>query len=344
VKESIITIQDKYGISLSYKVKSKFVEDLSEGESVEECFAVKSKKSPIAYKNKPGLWFSLIVADRTGEIPVKFWGGAVNGTVTKLFSSFNVGDVLLIKGPIEFDNFSKSLTISVNEGIGQITKVDEYDFSDYRSVSKLNREEMVKEFKEIIDSIKNSDIKRLLKDFFDDEEFMKKYSESPAAQKNHHSYRSGLLEHVLNIIKISRIVVNNYPELDLDILIAGCILHDIGKIVEYKTTTVIDFTVEGRMLGHISIGSKMVEDRIVKLDKQAPFEKSLKYKILNMILSHHGKLEYGSPVLPRFPEAIALHKIDDCDAQVKLALDVKDKIRSDDEIVWTKEFEHMYMK
>lgn len=325
-------------------MKSKFVQDLSEGESIEECFAVKSKNSPRPYKEKPGLWFSLTVSDKTDYIPVKFWGGAVSDTVTQLFSSFNVGDVLLIKGSVEFDNFLKSLAISINEGVGQITKVDDYDSRDYIQSSKRNREEMVTEFKEIVDSIQNSDIKRLLKDFFDDEEFMKKYSESPAASRHHHNCISGLLEHVLNMIKISKIVVNNYPELDLDVLIAGCILHDIGKIAEYKTTTVIDYTVEGRMLGHIPIGYKMVEDKIVKLDQQTPFEKSTKYKILNMVLSHHGVLEYGSPVLPRFPEAIALHKIDDCDAQVKLALDVKDKIKSDDEIVWTREFEHMYMK
>ena len=154
----------------------------------------------------------------------------------------------------------------------------------------------------------------------------------------------GLLEHVLSMIAISKTIAEQYePDLDLDLMIAGCMLHDVGKIFEYEAKAAIKFTVTGSLLGHIPIGAKMVGDEIDRLEDFSPV---LKNKILHMILSHHGTKEAGSPVVPLFPEAVALHKIDDCDAQTKNAIQVKKELleTTSEDIAKRWPFEAMYLK
>jgi 3'-5' exoribonuclease len=140
----------------------------------------------------------------------------------------------------------------------------------------------------------------------------KKYSQAPAGKMWHHDFVGGLLEHVLSLISMSKTIQQSHPELNLDLLIATCILHDIGKVVEYKITTTIEFTTEGRLFGHLSIGYFMVAQRISEM---SDFPEDLRLRILHMILSHHRQLAQGAPVVPMFPEAVAFALIDDVDAQ-----------------------------
>lgn len=321
-------------------MKNQFIKDLTDGNSINDYFAVKSRTAPSPYKNKSGLWFSLTVSDKTGDIPVKFWGGATEQTVKDLYASFDLNDVVQIKGLVQHDSYANALTISINEDTGELKKIDTFDIKDFLPTTDKDIPTMISQLKEIIESIQDTDIKQLLKSFFDVPEFMKKYSETPAAKSNHHNYVGGLLEHVLGLIKISGTLTSVYPELNSELMIAGCILHDIGKIEEYETKTAITFTTEGSLLGHITIGSKMVEEKINSISN---FSEITRKKIIHMILSHHGTKEFGSPVLPQFPEAIALHKIDDCDAKVKFSLQLKQMHNSDDELVWTK-MGYMYLK
>ncbi len=331
---------------ISSFVKTQYIKDLQEGQPIDDYFAVSSKTAPRKYNNKDGMWFSFDISDKTGSIPVKFWGRSNEETVKELFSSFKINDVVSIKGGnLTLDSYSKKLTIHLNEDSCEIKKEENFDYAEFVISTTKNIPEMISKFKEEIESITNENIKQLLKSIFDDDDFMKKYSESPAAKGHHHNYVGGLLEHVLSMISMSKTIAKQYePDLNLDLMIAGCMLHDVGKVFEYETKTVIDYTVTGSLLGHIPIGTKMVEDKIDKLEN---FPLDLKNKILHLILSHHGSQEAGSPVIPHFPEAVALHKIDDCDAQTKYAIQVKKQLleTTNEDIargVW--QFGFMYLK
>lgn len=327
-------------------MKKQYVKDLQENQAIDDYFAVSSKKAPSKYRNKDGLWFSFDISDKTGTMPVKFWGGPNDETVKELFSSFKINDVVSIKGgSTRTDSFSGKLEIHLNEESCEIKKEENFDYAEFVPTTTKNISEMMSKFKEEIESIKNDNIKQLLKSIFDDEGFMKKYSESPAAKGHHHNYVGGLIEHVLSMIEMSKTIAKQYePDLNLDLMITGCMLHDVGKIFEYETKAVIDYTVAGSLFGHISIGVKMVED---KIDKLQSFPLDIKNKILHLILSHHGSQEAGSPVIPHFPEAVALHKIDDCDAQVKYAMQVKKQLletTNDDIAKADRQFGFMYLK
>lgn len=327
-------------------MKVQYVKDLKSGTIVDDYFAVNSKSAPRKYNNKSGLWFSFDISDKTGTISIKFWGGVDEQSVTDIFSSFRINDVVHIKGGnVLMDNYSKKLEIHLNQNLCEISKISEFDYSEFVPTIDKDISELVSKFKSEIEAIQNTHIKQLLKLFFDDETFMKKYANSPAAKSHHHNYVGGLIQHVLSMINLSKTLAKEYePELDIELMIAGCILHDVGKMVEYETKAVIDYTVTGSLLGHIPIGAKMVEDKIDKVDG---FPIELKNKILHLVLSHHGSQEAGSPVIPHFPEAIALHKIDDCDAQVKNSIQVKKQLQetTDEEIVKTgREFGFMYLK
>ena len=306
-------------------MKNQYVKDLREGQAVDDYFAISSKDNLRRYNSKDGLWFSFDISDKTGTIPVKFWGGPNEKSVKELFSSFKVNDAVSIKGgDLTLSNYSGKLEVHLNEDSCEIKKEENFEYSELVACTTKDIPEMISKLREEVDNITDDNIKRLLKSIFEDDGLLKKYSESPAAKTYHHNYVGGLLEHVLSMIAMSKTIAKQYePNLNLDLMIVGCMLHDVGKIVEYETKTTIDFTVTGNLLGHIPIGTKMVED---KIDELKDFPLDLKNKILHLILSHHGSQEAGSPVIPRFPEAVALHKIDDCDAQTKHAIQLKEEL------------------
>jgi 3'-5' exoribonuclease len=168
-----------------------------------------------------------------------------------------------------------------------------------------------------VESIANPDLKRLLKALLADAELAKAYREAPAARQLHHAWLGGLLEHVISLLGLADRVAGHYPLLDRDLLVTGVILHDIGKIRELEWNTGFDYTVEGILLGHIQIGVELVEKAIAGLPG---FPDRLRTLVVHMILSHHGKLEFGSPKLPMIPEALALNFIDDFDAKMQAVI------------------------
>jgi len=311
-------------------MKSIFVSDCVENQTFTEIFAVSSKGSLTTYKNKPGFWFGLSLSDKTGMMNAKFWGldNADNDhAIQKLFDSLSVGDIVSVSGKVK--SYQNKLDLNIDEKSGNaITKLDDgqYDLGDFMKKSSRDIPQMIAELRQTVSQIKNENIKKLLESFTNDEDFIKKkYSQAPAGKMWHHDFVGGLLEHVLSLIAMSKTIQQSHPELNLDLLIATCVLHDIGKVVEYKTTTAIEITTEGRLFGHLSIGYLMVAQRISEMPD---FPDDLRLRILHMILSHHGKLEHGTPVVPMFPEAVAFALLDDADAQsqhmVQLVGDRKD--------------------
>jgi 3'-5' exoribonuclease len=211
------------------------------------------------------------------------------------------------------------------------TDDDPVDWDALIEISDKDVEAMKEEFYTILEEIDDPWIHTLLKNVFSNEGISKRFFFAPAGKRFHHCYRHGLLEHVINMIRLAKTMTNFYPELNLDILIAGIIFHDFGKIWEYSDQVNIDFTDIGRLHGHIAMGYHFVMNEMAKIDN---FPEKLKLEIGHLILSHQGELEKGSPVVPMTLEAIVLHHIDELDAKANAIQRVLTKDRQP-ESRWT---------
>jgi len=311
-------------------MKSSFVSDCVENQTITELFVVSSKSSVTKYKNKPGFWFGLSLSDKTGTMNAKFWGKENDDDIEiqKFFASFSIGDIVRVSGRIS--SYQNNLDLNIDEKVGNVLKKvedGEYDLEDFMKKSSRDIPQMIAELHQIVSEINNEHIKKLLESFTNDDDFMKKkYSQAPAGKMWHHNFVGGLLEHVLSLISMSKTIQQSHPELNLDLLIAACILHDIGKVVEYKITTTIEITTEGKLFNHLSIGYFMVAQRISEM---SDFPEDLRLRILHMILSHHREKKQGSPVVPMFPEAVAFALIDDADAQSQHMVQVVEDSKED---------------
>jgi 3'-5' exoribonuclease len=197
--------------------------------------------------------------------------------------------------------------------------------------SERDIDEMKNEFISYIKSIRNDFLHKLLQEIFD-EERLGKFSEHPAGKMWHHSYLGGLIEHTLEIISICDLICKFHKEINRDLLITGAMLHDIGKIIEINSEPGFEYSTEGKLLGHIVIAATMVEKEINKIKN---FPDDLRINLLHLILSHQGKLEQASPVVPKTLEAIALYHADELSAKTnayKLSLERELKSPSG----WTK--------
>lgn len=310
--------QTMINTDIGKRKKEQYIENLREGDVINDIFAINIKNPPRNYRK--GTMFGFIVSDKTGKINVKYWGGENKDRVKRLYESFKIGDVVQIRlGNVEV--YQDKLQISINENTGGIRRCNpnEYDKSDFIATLSENRiNKFIKEIKECIDEMENKQLKILLKSFFDDSEFLKLYANSPSAMTHHHNYIGGNIEHAVGVLRLCKTMYNMYPGINHDLLITGAILHDVGKIKEYKITSSIDKTDEGNFIGHIVIGDRWIREKISELrKKKMDFDKNLENYLCHMILSHHGKYEYGSPKMPKIIEANILFQADLMDSQVK---------------------------
>ena len=300
------------------KKKEQFIENLREGDVVNDFFAVKIKNPPRSYKR--GTWFNIVVTDKTGEINAKFWGGDNKDRVKRLYDSFKIGDVIQIRlGNVEI--YEEKPQISINESTGGMRRCNpnEYDVIDFiPSLSEERIKELVGIVKKEISSVENEQLKNLLSLFFEDKQFVYDYSHSPSAMSHHHNYVGGNLEHTVGVIRLCKNIFEMYPGINHDLAVTGAILHDVGKLKEYVATAAIDKTDEGNFIGHIVMGDRWIREKIVVLkDKGKDFDLDLENKLCHIILSHHGRYEFGSPRMPKTIEACVVHHADLMDSQVK---------------------------
>jgi len=170
------------------------------------------------------------------------------------------------------------------------------------------------ELRGLVASFTNPHLKALLEAMLDDPEIAVRYRRAPAAKQIHHNFLGGLLEHVLSVAGLAQAASSHYAKIDRDLLLTGVILHDIGKIYELNYERGFSYSNDGQLLGHIYIGARMVGDKLRGLPD---FPGRLRSLVEHMILSHHGQLEYGSPKVPVFPEALLLHYLDDLDSKME---------------------------
>ena len=279
-----------------------WIKDLKEAESVQGLYMVKVKRVGTTKKGTPFL--SLTLGDRTGEVEAKVWERA--DTLSPLFRE---GDVIHVQGRASSYRNQIQVTLS-NLKVSEDRRGDPDLFIES---SARDVKDMMRALRKILKGIENHFIKSLIDKFLSDRVFITSFKRAPAAKNFHHSYLGGLLEHTLSVCQMGRYVVEHYPELDKDMLMAGAFLHDIGKIKELQFDRQIDYTDEGRLLGHVVLGVTLVDE---KLDGLKDFPEELALRLKHLILSHHGQLEFGSPKRPKFLEAYALHLIDDLDAKM----------------------------
>jgi 3'-5' exoribonuclease len=230
--------------------------------------------------------------------------------VSEVMDEFDRDDFVKIKGLVQVFHNRPQLTIH------KLRRMDdsEVEFCDYFPSSRRDPDEMWMELRSIVAGLSNVHIKALLNAMLDEPDISERYRKAPAAKQIHHAFLGGLIEHVLSICTLAKMTADHYRSVDYDLLIAGAVLHDIGKLYELNYRRGFSYSNEGQLLGHITIAVRMVEDKIRLLPDFPPELRSL---IEHLILSHHGQLEFGSPKLPCFPEALLLHYLDDMDSKME---------------------------
>jgi 3'-5' exoribonuclease len=322
--------------------KEQFVSDLREGMEVDDIFSVGFKKYPKAYRN--GFSFELRLQDSSGQINAVYWGGLANSeaAVQELYDSFKERDIVRVRGKVSV--FRDALQISINPEVGHLLeKTTDFDLCDFVPSSERDLDEMMDEIDAAVMGISNRDLRAVLQSFFTEPEFRSRFKNAPAAITHHCNWIGGLAEHTLNIYTACEFMTRQYEELDRDLLLTGALLHDIGKVREYEVTSNIDCSLEGRLIGHVVVGAQMVDDACRSVPA---FPELLRLKLVHMILSSHGKLEYGSPKLPAFPEAMALALVDQMGATMEKLVAIKKECasRTEDEWAWDKEYGGVFLR
>ncbi len=289
-----------------------------DGSPVRGRFAVRGKDAVRDYKSKEGKYFFLEVSDRTGSIGLKYWGGPDSKTALDLYNTLQPGDVVMLTGTVGMDKFDNVQVITVNEGTQLLKRVENVppeELAEYLPATKRDRAAMMEELLAHIKAVKNVHLRSLLDSFFLDKAFRDRYAASPSAIVHHHNVIGGNLEHSLNVVGLCLRLCESYPELDRDLLVAGAILHDVGKLDEYSSRAAITMTDEGRFLGHVTIGTRLVTEKAQRI---AGFPQELLMKLGHMIQNHHGSFNSENQLKGmKIPEAAALHLADEADAMTK---------------------------
>ncbi len=287
-------------------MKKLFIEDLKEKQRVDTTLLVTRKTLGVSKAGKP--YLALKLMDCSGELDARVWDNAES-----IAEGFAVDDVVRVKGSALAYQGKMQLNLGSIKAVGD----GEYTLRDYLPASERDPQEMMGELDALIADIKDPFIKGLLTDMLGDGcELRARFMQAPAAKMMHHPYLGGLLEHVLSLCGLGVAVSGHYKNLNKDLLLAGLILHDIGKVFELTYERSFGYSDQGRLIGHITIGTELVDSYMKKIPE---FPEELRMQLKHLLLSHHGTLEYGSPKRPKTLEALVLSFLDDLDAKVNAA-------------------------
>jgi len=279
-----------------------YVSEIRDRSQVDAVFLVKEKNTSLARNGKP--YLALQLMDKSGEIEARVWEN-----VEALGALFEKDDFIRVKGKATIYLSKMQLIVS------ELTPVAEREINlaDFLPEGDRNVADMLDELASLVESCADEDLRRLMEAFFDDPAFLELYRTAPAAKGMHHVYLGGLLEHSLSVAALVDRIMPLYPELNRDLLVAGALLHDVGKVREMTYFRSFDYTDEGKLLGHITIGVEMIQEKIARLEN---FPSELAMLLKHMVLAHHGHYEFGSPKRPKTIEATVLNYLDDLDSKI----------------------------
>lgn len=291
--------------------KKLFISELTEGQQFQELFVVARKNLAETKAGKPYLAMALL--DKSGEIEARLWDNA-----PQYDEQATEGNFVMVQAT------AKSYRDTLQLNVVSLQQVEENTIrlEDYMPASPRPLDEMELELKSVLTNLADVPLRKLLQEIFNGET-LELFLKAPAAKKMHHAYIGGLVEHTLSMVGMAQKTADHYPTLDRDLLIAGTLLHDIAKISEFEFSRLpFNYTDRGRLVGHLVLGVEMVR----KAAESVSIDEERVDQLVHIILSHHGKLEFGSPVLPMTPEAILLHHLDDMDAKMNYMEQLSDKM------------------
>ena len=275
------------------------IKELEQGDLIDGAYLIKDAVKGVT---NAGLnYLTIILQDSSGYLEGKKW--EVSADDLKICYPGNIvyvtGETNTYKGKLQAKIFS----------VKEVNK-NNIDLSDLLIESPIKISILEEKFKNYLNKIVNPDCKAILNDIF--ARYYKDFKEFPAATKNHHEFYHGLIYHTISMCELAEMIAHHYENVDLDLLISGCLLHDLGEVIELSGIIGTKYTIEGNLLGHLTIGMAIIRETANKLGIKSEIPLLLEH----MVLSHHGKLEYGSPVLPQTKEALILSIVDDLDAKM----------------------------
>ena len=255
------------------------------------------------------LYLQVELADRSGSITGRMWNASDDD-----FESFDEGDYVRVEGAVQL--YSGALQVIV-AAVGRVDPrtVDE---SEFRVLSTADIERLAAELTSLLAGVQAPPLRLLVDELLADAALMTAFKRSPAGVKQHHAHTGGLLEHVVNLLRLADRIAPLYPEVDRDLLMVGVFVHDIGKTLELESERGFSYTDAGQLLGHVLLGLELVDEKIRAVEARtgAAFDDETEVRVKHMIASHHGEYAFGAPKLPMTLEAIALHHLDQLDARM----------------------------
>jgi 3'-5' exoribonuclease len=293
-------------------MKTQFVEALQEGDALNDYFVAIRKD--LRTQQNGGKFLGMVFKDRTGEVGGILWNNAP--AIAKLF---DVGDVVNVRGSVV--TYQGRLQVRVEQVVP--LKESEYKLVDLEWTPQ-NTEETLASFRAALEEVEEPTLRALNEAFLSDEEFMDRFAGAAAGKRWHHAYAGGLVQHCLEMARLVKCTCELYPALNRDLMLTAVFLHDVGKLDEMSHGLYVDYTNPGKLLGHLTIGADMIQQRMRDIPD---FPESLRLHLLHLVFSHHGELENGSPIVPKTPEAIALHYCDNLSAQTEAYLRIAEDTR-----------------
>lgn len=297
--------------------KGIFISEIRPGMKVSGTFCVASKS--LRTTRTGSSYLAMTLLDSSGQMEARVWDRA-----DELDSGFSQGDYVAVEAEAQEYNGQCQLKIS---GLKQVADQD-VDPKDFIPVAQIDRTRAWRLVQQVMEGLSDRDLKALLEALFAQEEIRQGFMNAPAARKMHHAAIGGLLEHSLSVLMLCEKICTLYPHLNRDLLAAASICHDIGKMKEFTWKRMpIDYSRQGRLLGHISMGMEMISKAADKAGLDQESESLLHLK--HLVLSHHGRLEFGSPVLPMTEEAVVFHMMDDLDAKINYLGGLKEQMEGE---------------
>jgi 3'-5' exoribonuclease len=285
----------------------RYISELGQQETINEVFVANNKQ--LRPNRNGNLYLQVELSDRSGSIPARMWNAG-----EPLYKSFENGDYVRVEGSTQVFQGSVQMIAT------RLTKIeaDEVDPADFTPQPAVDAEKLFTRLREMLRSLTDPDLVNLAECFLMDETLMAKLSMAPAGTKNHHAYHGGLLDHIVGLMEVVVRVAPCYPQINRDLLLMGAFLHDLGKVDELTYEQGLAYSDEGQLIGHLVMAVGTLEAKVAEAEKlsgeKIPEETVLRLK--HMIVSHHGRYEFGSPKLPMTLEAIALYCLDDLDAKI----------------------------
>lgn len=284
--------------------------DLQAGERIEDAIFLIAQKD-LRTGGNGGLYIHAVFEDQSGQMLARMWNAS-----QEMYESMPASGPMHVRGRVESYKGRPQFII---DGLRNV-EPGEVNIADFLPTTKHDIKQMWGRMLEILRGIQNPDLLSLVGAFVNDAQFAANFQRAPAARTNHHAFIGGLLEHTLSLLELAKLVLPRYPQVSADLVLAGIFLHDCGKTAELSYTASFSYTTDGQLLGHIVQAIVWIHEKVRELERRTGrrFPPEILTALMHIIVSHHGKYEFGSPKLPSTAEAIMVHHLDNLDAKLHM--------------------------